>query len=95
MAGAVRIHVLIDAHTVSAVDRLVGKRGRSRFMAEALREKLIREEQAQALARCAGAIDPAQYPEWQTPEDVSRWVGESRRLDGQRADEASQASGRS
>jgi metal-responsive CopG/Arc/MetJ family transcriptional regulator len=95
VADAVRIHIVIDADTVSAVDRLVGKRGRSRFAAEALREKLVREDQGRALSACAGVIDLSRYPEWQTPEDVSRWVRESRRLDDQRADEASQASGRS
>jgi len=73
---------------------VVGRRDRSRFLAEAFREKIVREAQARALAECAGVIDLAQYPEWRTREDVSRWVRKSRRLDDLRAPEAASVGNR-
>jgi len=63
------------------VDEIAGTRKRSRFVEEAVREKLERERLGRALRRTAGVIDPRDHPEWATPEKVSEWVRESRRRD--------------
>lgn len=80
-ADVVRTHVVLPAEIVAAVDRLAGRRHRSRFLAQAAREKLLREDQGRALRETAGTLSAADYPEWSTPEKISAWVRESRRLD--------------
>jgi len=78
---AVRTHILVPRDVVEAVDRVAGKRRRSAFVTEALREKLTRERQKEALAATAGALAGADYPEWSTPEKSSAWVHDQRRRD--------------
>lgn len=77
----VRTHVVLPRAVVEDVDRLVGHRGRSRFVAEAIQEKLRRENLRAALRETAGSISTADYPEWETPEKVSEWVRRLRRED--------------
>ncbi len=76
-----RMHVFLPDDLVSALDQAVGKRRRSRFVEEAIREKLAREAQGAALRQSAGALDVDAYPEWATPEQTSAWVQEQRRQD--------------
>ncbi len=45
----VRTHIVIPRDMVAAIDRLAGKRRRSAFITEAVREKLARELQKEAL----------------------------------------------
>lgn len=40
-----------------------------------------RDRLTAALAKSAGVIDLADYPEWSTPERISDWVRELRRPD--------------
>ena len=77
----VRAHVLIPRELMEEVDRLVGPRKRSAFLAEAAAEKVRRERLGRALEETAGFLDPDAYPEWRTPEDVSAWVRRQRALD--------------
>jgi metal-responsive CopG/Arc/MetJ family transcriptional regulator len=69
-----RTHIALPEDLVEAVDRAVGKRGRSRFLAEAAREKLSRLDLLKTLEETAGAVKAADHPEWATPEDVAHWV---------------------
>ncbi|MCL4531781.1 MAG: CopG family transcriptional regulator [Actinobacteria bacterium] len=85
MATQRRAHLVLPEELLEAVDRVAGKRKRSRFVEEAVREKVAREELAEAMRECAGILDLADYPEWKTPEGVSEWVrtlreGDNRRL---------------
>ncbi len=80
MATQRRAHLVLPEQLLEAVDRIAGKRKRSRFVEEAVREKLAREELAAAMRECVGIIDLAEYPDWKTPEGVSEWV---KRLRGQ------------
>ena len=80
----VRAHVVLPEDLLKEVDQVAGKRGRSRFVEAAIREKLSREAVAAALREAAGSLDLAHYPEWQTPEEVSAWVRASRRADENR-----------
>lgn len=45
-----RIHVVLPRDLVEAIDRIAGRRKRSQFIVEAVREKLTRERQTDALA---------------------------------------------
>lgn len=74
-----RTHVLLPEDLVKEVDALAGKGKRSRFVEEAIREKLRKEKLLSALAETAGMLSAEDHPEWATPEKVASWVRESRR----------------
>jgi metal-responsive CopG/Arc/MetJ family transcriptional regulator len=84
MATQRRVHLVLPEELLEAVDRIAGKRKRSRFVEEAVREKVTREELAAAMQECVGIIDLADYPEWKTPEGVSEWVRSLREEDNRR-----------
>ena len=77
----VRTHVILPKDLVEAIDRLVGRRKRSAFLAAAVEEKLNRERLGAALADAAGFLASDVHPEWETPEKVSIWVREMRAID--------------
>jgi predicted transcriptional regulator len=79
--------VVLPEDLLERVDRVDGKRRRSRFVEEAVREKLAREELGAALEAGAGILDREDYPEWSTPEQTSRWVSALRELDRRRLPE--------
>ena len=58
-----RTHVVIPEEVVSAIDAVVGARGRSRFLVQAAERELRRIAQAGALDRAAGAWKVADHPE--------------------------------
>ncbi|MDP2935505.1 MAG: hypothetical protein Q8O86_03330 [Dehalococcoidia bacterium] len=80
-----RAHVILPDDLVEGVDEFVGKRKRSRFVEDAVREKLKRERLGQALKSTAGMLGEADYPEWSTSEKVLEWVRKSREADEERA----------
>ena len=82
-AEIVRTHVLLPRDLVEAVDRLVGQRRRSQFVAEAVAEKLARGRRSAAFAKAAGSINLADYPHWSTPERISAWVHDLRAAEDQ------------
>jgi Arc/MetJ-type ribon-helix-helix transcriptional regulator len=80
----VRTHVVLPENLIREVDRRVGARRRSRFIEEAIRERLAREALSSALRESAGVLEGKNYPDWDSPEDVSGWVRGSRREDDAR-----------
>ncbi len=74
MKEMMRTHVLLPRELVEELDRLAGQRKRSRFVEEAIAEKIAHQRQATALEQYAGILDPAKHPEWSTPEKTSAWV---------------------
>ena len=81
-----RTHVILPEDLVKAVDREAGKGKRSRFIEEAIREKLRIDALHAALEATAGALSAKDHPHWDTPEKVAAWVRESRRQDDKRID---------
>ena len=75
---AVRTNLLLPDEIVREVDRLAGPRGRSRYVAEALRAQIRRDRQRKSVDRTFGVLDPADYPEWSTSDAVVDWVRERR-----------------
>jgi len=67
---------------LEAVDRLVGERGRSRFLEEAAREKLARIELELALKVTAGVVRVDDRPEWRDRRSTAAWVRNVRRTEG-------------
>ena len=47
-------------------------------MAEAVEHQLRRDRLRKAFESTFGALDPADHPEWSTPEKVEAWVRERR-----------------
>ena len=74
-----RAHVVLPDDLVEEIDRLVGKRRRSAFIAEATRDRVRREGLLLALKETAGILKAEDYPEWATPAKVARWVRKIRR----------------
>jgi hypothetical protein len=60
------------------MDELVPPRQRSRFISEALAERLDLEEQMLALEESAGAWSDASHPELQDDAAIARWLAELR-----------------
>ena len=79
-----RTHIVVPDDLVQEVDRVAGKRRRSRFVEEAIREKLSRQALDTALASTAGVLNPADYPEWDTAAKVAAWVESGRLADNVR-----------
>ncbi|HET7703174.1 MAG TPA: hypothetical protein VFK35_07230 [Candidatus Limnocylindrales bacterium] len=70
----VRTNLLLPKDLVEQVDHFAGERGRSRYVAEALRARLKRDRLKEAIARTAGVLRAEEYPEWATSEQVVDWV---------------------
>ena len=64
---------------IKSIDSLVGRGKRTRFVQEAIREKLRRETLVAALEATAGVLAKDDHPEWDTTEKVAAWVRTSRR----------------
>jgi metal-responsive CopG/Arc/MetJ family transcriptional regulator len=70
----VRTNLLLPKELVEEVDRFAGERGRSRYVAEALRQRLKRDRLREMIDATAGAWSADQYPEFATSELVVDWV---------------------
>ena len=81
-----RMHVILPEDLVKAVDALAGKGKRSRFVEDAVREKLRVEGLLSALKNSAGALSGEDYSHWDTREKVATWVKELRRESERRLD---------
>ena len=68
----VRTNLLLPAALVDQLDRVAGPRGRSRYVAEAVRERLRRDERVAAIKAAAGSW--RDHPLFPTSEAVVEWV---------------------
>ena len=73
-----RTHVLLPVDLVDEIDAIVGQRKRSRFIAEAVAEKLRRMRLEEALLELERSPVEFDVPGWETPESTARWVAEQR-----------------
>lgn len=74
----VRTNLLLPRELVAEVDLYAGPRGRSRYVAEALTDRLRRDRLRRVVDATAGALNLDDYPYWRTSEDVVAWVRELR-----------------
>jgi hypothetical protein len=68
-----RTHIIIPEPLVNEIDRLVGKRGRSEFLAQAAEKELRRLQQIKALEKAAGSWKDKDHPELKS--GSASWVG--------------------
>jgi hypothetical protein len=80
-----RAHVVLPVDLVAAIDKLVGKRGRSAFLAELAQREIMRRRQLEALRAAAGAWKDEDHPE--LAQGAYAWVREMRDLDNRRFEE--------
>lgn len=73
----VRTNLLLPKELVEEVDHFAGPRGRSRYVAEALADRLRRDRLRAAVAATAGAWRG--HPLFPSRESVVEWVRERRR----------------
>jgi metal-responsive CopG/Arc/MetJ family transcriptional regulator len=71
----------MSEEVLNAVDAVAGKRGRSRFLEEAAREKLERLELAEAIEATAGIARGQSYRHWRDRGTTATWVRKTRRTE--------------
>jgi len=77
---AVRLHITLEDALVAELDRRVGTRGRSPFIAAAVRQALDDERRWELIEGALGSVEPKGH-EWD--EDAAAWV-EAQRQDPRR-----------
>ena len=75
-AQLARTNVTLPAALLTEVDRFAGPRGRSRYVAEAVAQRVRRDALGAAIRETAGAM--VGKPGWMSPDEVARWVDELR-----------------
>lgn len=76
-----RVHMVLDDGLVREIDELAGPRGRSQYIADAVRKTVEEERRWRALRRAAGGIADHGH-EWD--DDPAAWVHTQRRADPRR-----------
>jgi hypothetical protein len=71
-----RTNVTMPVTLLEQVDRFAGPRGRSRYVAEAVAQRVRRDALGAAIRETAGAM--IGKPGWMSPEEVAAWVDELR-----------------
>ncbi len=78
-----RTHVVMSDEVLAAIDEVVGKRGRSRFLEEAAAEKLERLALTEAVEATAGIARGSAYSHWRDRDAAAMWVRKTRRTESQ------------
>lgn len=71
-----RTNVTLPADLLNEVDELAGPRGRSRYVAEAVKQRVRRDRLGRAIRETAGAMRGR--PGWMDPDEVVEWVDQLR-----------------
>jgi metal-responsive CopG/Arc/MetJ family transcriptional regulator len=79
-----RTHIILPEQLVEDIDRIVGRRGRSRFIVQAAETELIRLRQIAAIEKAAGTWKSRNHPE--LAQGAARWVSELRKESDKRLD---------
>jgi hypothetical protein len=76
-----RVHINLDEDLVEQIDRAVGPRRRSAYIADAVRKQIDNDRRWEKIRSAYGSISDEGHP-WDP--DVARWVHDSRREDPRR-----------
>ena len=77
-----RTHIVIAQQLVAEIDTVVGKRGRSAFLAQAAQKEVMRLRQLKALKAAAGSWKEKDHAELK--QGAAQWVEKLRRQDEKR-----------
>lgn len=75
------MHIEMDDDLVARIDQVAGRRGRSRFVREAVISALDRRRRAELVRTARGALSPDGH-DWD--EDPAQWVRDQRHHDPRR-----------
>ena len=78
-----KAHLVFPEDLLQSIDKLVGKRKRSKFVVEATRKELRRIQLLQALRKTAGAWKDEDHPEL-VKKGTYQWVREQREEENRR-----------
>lgn len=67
-----RTNLTLPQDLMAQVDELAGPRGRSRYVAEAVAQRVKRDKLGKAIRDTAGIMVGS--PGWMSPDEVVRWV---------------------
>ena len=67
-----RTNLTLPQDLLSEVDELAGPRGRSRYVAEAVAQRVKRDKLGKAIRETAGIMVGS--PGWMSPDEVVSWV---------------------
>jgi metal-responsive CopG/Arc/MetJ family transcriptional regulator len=67
-----RTNLTLPEDLMAEVDELAGPRGRSRYVAEAVAQRVKRDKLGKAIRETAGIMVGS--PGWMSPDEVVRWV---------------------
>ena len=86
--GSVRVHVVMPKELVEQIDALVGKRRRSEFIVEAVRDHLARRRRSELDEhgrrrsemgrKVAGSLADVDIPGWESSDAAAEWVRQQR-----------------
>jgi len=82
----IRTHVVLPKDLVDTIDRLVGPRRRSRFLADAARREIAHLELVELACAAAGSAKGTPAPWGETSESIAQWVHDLRQDDLSRDD---------
>jgi hypothetical protein len=71
---AIRTHVILPRQLVREIDEVVGRRGRSKFLAEAVAGHLARLKRARLAEEFGGSLADVCVPGWENRESTEAWV---------------------
>ena len=74
MGTKARAHVIIEEDIVKEIDRLIGKKKRSSFIAGAAKKELKRVRQLSMIKKFKGVWKDADHPELTGKEGTYKWV---------------------
>jgi metal-responsive CopG/Arc/MetJ family transcriptional regulator len=67
-----RTNLTLPEDLLAEVDELAGPRGRSRYVAEAVAQRVKRDKLGKAIRETAGIMVGS--PGWMSPDEVVKWV---------------------
>jgi metal-responsive CopG/Arc/MetJ family transcriptional regulator len=67
-----RTNLTLPEELMAEVDEIAGPRGRSRYVAEAVAQRVKRDKLGKAIRETAGIMVGS--PGWMSPDEVVRWV---------------------
>ena len=70
--GLARTNLTLPEELMAQVDELAGPRGRSRYVAEAVAQRVKRDKLGKAIRETAGIMVGS--PGWMSPDEVVKWV---------------------
>jgi hypothetical protein len=74
MSTKARAHIIIEEDIVKEIDRLIGKKKRSGFIAAAAKRELKKIKQLSVIKKLKGTWKDADHPELMGKEGTYKWV---------------------